>query len=347
MDTIRVGVIGLGANTRLRHVPGLRECDGVEITGVCNRSGESTERAAAEFGIPKRYHSWRELVDDDDIDAVVVGTWPYLHCEITCAALDAGKHVMTEARMARNVSEARQMLAASERYPNLVTQIVPSPLGLHAHQVVVEKLQEGFIGELREVVVLATSPALIDPAAPIHWRQDAELSGLNMLALGILHETLTRWTPQPCRVHAQTHTFVERRTDPATGEPRLVGTPDSVHVLTEIAGGGRGVYHLSGVMHHGPGPQIHIYGTAGTMRVAFGERDELWMGTSNQERLELVEIPAEKAGGWRVERDFVEAIRGERAIQFTDFASGVDYMQFTEAVARSAADGRAVELANV
>ena len=62
MQTIRVGIIGLGANTRLRHVPGLRACRDVEIVAVCNRRPESTQAAAAEFNIPKTYVQWPKLV---------------------------------------------------------------------------------------------------------------------------------------------------------------------------------------------------------------------------------------------------------------------------------------------
>ncbi len=110
MKMIRVGIVGLGANTRLRHVPGLRACDDVQIVSVCNRRSESTRQAADEYGIPRTFDKWQELVADDDIDAVVIGTWPYLHCDITVAALQAQKHVLVEARMARDADEAHRML---------------------------------------------------------------------------------------------------------------------------------------------------------------------------------------------------------------------------------------------
>src|SRR5437762_14198764 len=99
-QTLRIGLIGAGANTRLRHIPGLRAVADVEIVAVCNRRPESTAAAAAEFGIPRTFERWQDLVADPAIDAIVIGTWPYLHGEITLAALDAGKHVLTEARMA-------------------------------------------------------------------------------------------------------------------------------------------------------------------------------------------------------------------------------------------------------
>jgi hypothetical protein len=55
-------------------------------------------------------------------------------------------------------------------------------------------------------------------------------------------------------------------------------------------------------------------------------------------------IPDSLRGGWQVEADFIAAIRGERAVTHTDFATGVRYMQFTEAVARSSRHQEPVEL---
>src|SRR5436305_252545 len=110
---IRIGLIGAGANTRSRHIPGLRAIPGVELTAVCNRRPESTAAASKEFGIPKTFEKWQDLVADPDVDAIMVGTWPYLHCPIVLACIEAGKHVLTEARMSMNAAEARVMLDAA------------------------------------------------------------------------------------------------------------------------------------------------------------------------------------------------------------------------------------------
>ncbi|MEO2037041.1 MAG: Gfo/Idh/MocA family oxidoreductase [Planctomycetaceae bacterium] len=344
MNTIRVGIVGLGANTRLHHVPGLRACENVEIAGVCNRRPESTKQAADEYGIPKSFDNWQELVADDDIDAVVIGTWPYLHCDITVAALQAQKHVLVEARMARDADEAHRMLEASRQNAGLVAQIVPSPFGLRVHQTVKELLDDGYVGDLREVVVLGCNAGCADPSAPLHWRQSAELSGLNMLTMGILHETLIRWVPNPVRVLAQTQTFTSQRPDPRTGGTGDVGTPDSVHVLTELPGGARGIYHLSGVMHHAPPLQIRIFGSDGTLQCLCAPEDRLLGARKDDDELTEIAVPEDKQGGWRVEADFIDAIRGEKPIEFTDFETGVRYMEFTEAVARSAAAGQEIPL---
>ncbi len=343
---LRVGLIGAGANTRARHIPGLRALEAVELAAVCNRRPESTEGIAREFSIPKSYAHWQEVVADPDIKAVVIGTWPNLHCPITLAALEAGKHVLTEARMSMNVAEARRMLEAAQRHPKQVVQIVPSPFGLKGHFIMAQA-KEGIIGELREIQVVGINAALADSATPLSWRQDAKLSGFNMLTLGIVHETLMRWTAPPVRVQAQVHAHIPSRIDPESGVRRPVGTPDSVQVLAVLADGARASYHFSGAARYGPTMSIHLYGTEGVLHYDLLQDRILGAGKhlgTRGEGFDEIAIPPEKAGGWRVEADFVDSIRLGKPVTLTDFPSGVAYMEFTEAVARSAEEGTAVEL---
>ena len=347
---LRIGLIGAGGNTRARHIPGLRAIPGVEIVAVCNRRPESTAAVAREYGIPRTFERWQDLVRDADVDAVVIGTWPYLHCPITLAALEVGKHVLTEARMSMNAAEAHRMLAAARRAPRLVTQVVPSPFGLKGHDVMEELIRDGFLGELREAHVYNLSAALADPAAPLSWRQDLGLSGFNMLTLGILHETLLRWAAPPVRVLAQVHAFIPARIDPESGVRRPVGTPDSVQVLAVLENGARAVYQFSGVTPFGQGAGITLYGSEGVLHYDLltdrirGASRRGGPASAGRDDLPEIPIPEGKARAWRVEADFVDAIREGTPVRFTDFATGVNYMEFTEAVARSAESGEAVDL---
>ena len=342
-DRIRVGIIGAGANTRLRHIPGFRAVDSVEILGVVNRSRESSQRVADEYDIPRVYDHWSQLLADPEIDAVQIGTWPDLHCEITCAALEAGKHVLTEARMARNLAEAREMLVCSQRHSDLVTQIVPSPFGLVHHDYVTQCISDGKLGDVRELVVIGANSQFLDASQPLHWRQDRAISGRNILAMGILHETAIRWARDPIRVFAQQSTFLPTR-PAADGTTVAVTVPDSVQIVTELAGGGRGVYHLSGVDRFGPGLQIHLYGSEGTLKLKLAGEEQLLEGFGSDEEMKLVSLPEELRGGWRVEAEFIGAIRREETIRFTDFATGVRYMEFTEAVGRSCEQRQPIDL---
>lgn len=114
--------------------------------------------------------------------------------------------------------------------------------------------------------------------------------------------------------------------------------------MTELPGGARGIYYLSGVMHHAPPLHIRIFGSEGTLQCLCAPEDRLLGARRDDDELKDIVVPEDKQGGWRVEADFIDAIRGEKAIEFTDFETGVQYMEFTEAVARSAADGQAIQL---
>jgi predicted dehydrogenase len=347
---IRIGLIGAGANTRARHIPGLLAIGGVEIAAVCNRRPESTAAIAREFNVPRSFATWEQLVADPELDAIVIGTWPYLHCPITVAALQAGKHVLTEARLAMNAAEAHRMLAVARQHAPLVTQVVPSPFGLKGHDVMKQLIADGYLGTLREVQVCHFTAALADPESPLSWRQDATLSGYNMLTLGIVHETLMRWAPAPVAVRAQVHAHVATRIDPVSGVRRPVGTPDSVQVLATLANGARATYHFSGVGLFGQTAAINLLGSDGVLcydlltdRIR-GATRQSGATSARMSDLEAIAIPPDKTRSWTVEADFIAAIRDGRPIEFTTFEAGVAYMEFTEAVARSAETGEEVDL---
>lgn len=165
-----------------------------------------------------------------------------------------------------------------------------------------------------------------------------------MLALGILHETLIRWIDDPLRVLAQTQIFTSIRTDPEAGSAAAVETPDSVHVLTEFPSGARGLYHLSRVLHFGPQSAIFLFGSNGTLQYRLAPQDCLWGAQKGDSELKEILVPPKKIESWRVEEEFIGAIRGQETVRLTDFATGLRYMQFTEAVARSAQSGTTVEI---
>ncbi len=137
-----------------------------------------------------------------DIDAVCIGTWPNTHCEITRAVLGEGKHVLCEARMAMNVAEARRMLEAARRAPQLVTQLVPAPNTLEVDPTVQKLLADGYVGDVLAVEIQANQGRFVDADEPLHWRQDAALSGLNAMTMGIWYEALMRWLGPARRVNA-------------------------------------------------------------------------------------------------------------------------------------------------
>jgi predicted dehydrogenase len=344
-QTLRVGFVGAGKNTRERHIPGFQKLSGIEFVAVANRSRESGERVAKEFGIGKVYTDWRELLKAPDIDAVCIGTWPNMHREITVAALEAGKHVLCEARMAVNAAEGRRMLEASRRAPQLVAQLVPAPHTLEVDATLKSRLAEGYVGEVLAVEVQALQGRFVEPDAPLHWRQDIALSGHNVLNMGIWYEAVMRWLGPAKRVMAMIKVAVPRRRD-AAGALQDVKVPDHVDILVDFTRGGVGHLRFSSVTALAPPSEAWIFGTEGTLRLEADAR-RLSGGRRGDRALAEISIPADRRIGWRVEEEFVNAIRGREKITHTTFEDGVRYMEFTDAVAKSAASGQAVEVAGL
>ena len=343
--TIRVGFVGAGANSRRHHIPKLRAQPGVELAAVANRTKESGEQVAREFGIARVYADWRELVRAPDLDAVCIGTWPNTHCEITRAVLEHGKHVLCEARMAMNVAEARSMLDAARRTPRLVKQLVPAPNTLEVDPTLQKLLAEGYVGDVLAVEIQATQGRFVDAEEPLHWRQDAELSGLNAMTMGIWYEALMRWLGPARRVTALTKIVVPRRKD-ATGAWREVRIPDHVEILATMGRGAVAHVRISTVTALAPPSEVWIFGTEGTIRIE-SDAKRLSGGRRGDKALSEISIPAERRIGWRVEEEFVNAIRGREKVSRTTFEDGVRYMEFTEAVWKSAASGLAVDVAEL
>jgi predicted dehydrogenase len=315
----------------------------VVLVAVGIRSRESGERVAKEFGIARVYADWRELVRAADVDAVCIGTWPYMHCEITLAALAAGKHVLCEARMAMDAAEGRRMLEAARRAPSLVAQLVPSPPTLEVDGTLTKLLAEGYVGEVLAVELSSTQNArFVDREEPLHWRHDVALSGHNVMNMGIWYEAMVRWLSPARRVMAMGKIAVPQRRDEA-GALRDVKIPDHLEILATLRDGAMARLRFSSVAALGPPSEVWIFGSDGTLRLdAEGKR--LFGARRGDKALAEITIPAERRVGWRVEEEFVNAIRGREKVSRTTFEDGVRYMEFTDAVAQSLALGRAVEV---
>jgi predicted dehydrogenase len=88
METIRIGLVGAGGNTKSRHIPGFNKMDGIQLLSVANRSIKSSRLIVEEFNVLETAKNWNVVIEDERIDAVCIGTWPYMHCPITISALN-------------------------------------------------------------------------------------------------------------------------------------------------------------------------------------------------------------------------------------------------------------------
>ncbi len=111
-----VGLVGAGSWPRLVQLPAFRSIPGWDVVGVASGHRGSAEAIAADFGIPKVFDDYEQLIDDDEVDVVDVVTPNHLHREVAVRAMAAGKDVICIKPLAHTLADAEAILVAAEKY---------------------------------------------------------------------------------------------------------------------------------------------------------------------------------------------------------------------------------------
>ena len=240
--------------------------------------------------------------------------------------------------MSMDRAEAEEMLATSRRFPDQVTMLCPPPFGLKGDLLVKKLLAENYLGHPHHIRLQSFTGAYLNADAPAHWRQRIEISGLNVLALGIYVEVLQRWFGDITGVFARGKIVHSIR------QGYEVIVPDLLTVLCRFANGAEGVLEFSGINALASGDRLEVYGDTGTMTYDFGT-DAINVGRAGDIALHEMEITSDLEGGWNVEDDFIAAVKSKGKVRpHPDFEDGVRYMRVVQAVADSRARNEWVEI---
>jgi predicted dehydrogenase len=113
---VRLGIIGCGAIGQRRHIPdALCLPDKVEIVALCDIREDRVREVAAKNGVSTTYTDHRKMLDNEHLDAIVVGTPNACHAPQTIDGFKAGCHVLVEKPMAGSLAEAKAMIAAARK----------------------------------------------------------------------------------------------------------------------------------------------------------------------------------------------------------------------------------------
>jgi len=113
-DNVRIAVVGAAGAFGMKHLDGLMNIPETEVTVVSGTRPEPTQAVAEKYGVPTALLSYEEVLERDDVDAVILATPTGLHASQTQAALAAGKHVQVEIPLADSLGDAEATLAAAE-----------------------------------------------------------------------------------------------------------------------------------------------------------------------------------------------------------------------------------------
>jgi len=169
---IRYGVISASGMAR-SHMRAIRDNPNARLAAVCDLDLAKAQSAAEQFGADQVYQDYRQLLDDDAIDAVVVCTPDQLHREMSVAALTRGKHVLCEKPMALTVADCQAMIAAERagQARLMIGQICRYTPGFVAAKCLIE---QGVIGELFfvESEYAHDYSRIVGSPTAYHWRRD-------------------------------------------------------------------------------------------------------------------------------------------------------------------------------
>ncbi len=168
---LRWGILGCARITRQGLIPGIRASRSGRLDALASRDPATARAWSDEFGIKKAYGTYRELLDDPDLDAVYVPLPNELHAPYVRLAADAGKHVLCEKPLARDAGEAADMAAHAQSRGVILMEAF-----MWRHQprttALRQLVREGAIGALRLIRSSFSFP--IDPG---DWRLDPERGG--------------------------------------------------------------------------------------------------------------------------------------------------------------------------
>ena len=130
---------------------------GQNVVAICDVDERTLGAAAQKYPQAKKYHDWRKLLEQKDIDAVTVSTPDHMHAPVAMSAMQLGKHVYVQKPMAHTIYEARQMRLAARKY-KVVSQMGNQGHSSSGYRRLVHAIQSGMIGKIKEAHTWSNRP---------------------------------------------------------------------------------------------------------------------------------------------------------------------------------------------
>lgn len=127
MEKVRFGVVGTNFITDWV-IAGARQDPRFQLSAVCSRTPERAALFAARHGIPYQFTSLEAMAGSPAVDAVYIASPNFMHARQSILCMSHGKHVLCEKPLASNAAEARQMVAASQKYHVTLMEAMKSTL---------------------------------------------------------------------------------------------------------------------------------------------------------------------------------------------------------------------------
>ena len=325
MRKLRWGILSTALIGVAKVIPAMQAGAHCQVDAIASRELAKAQSVAAQLGIPRAHGSYEALLADPEIEAVYIPLPNHMHVPWSIRALEAGKHVLCEKPIGLSSAEARQLLDAAHRYPQLKVMEAfmyrLHPQWQRARQLVVD----GQIGELRTIQTFF-SYYLTDPT---NVRNVAEYGGGGLMDIGCYCISLARFIfgAEPRR----TCGIVEY--DPLMKVDRLA---------SGMLDFGRGTATFTCSTQLTPYQRVNIYGTQGRVEIeipfnAPADRPCRMWHQRGDDNVEEILLPT--TDQYTVQGDqFSLAVLNDTPVP-TPLEDAVANMEVIEAIVRSAQTG--------
>lgn len=256
---VRLGIIGCGSvmsGPYMSHIDVLRGRRLVEVAIACDVDASCRSMVMERFGIPAFTTDYREVVESDQVDLVLVLTSMPAHGPITAAALEAGKHVLVEKPLAVTLEEGARLIQLAERSrgylvcaPHVVLSSTYQAIWCHLH-----------LGDIGKVLLARARYGWAGPT----WNEWCYQQGCGALFdLAIYNiTTLTGWLGPARRVTAMAGVAIPGR---EIGRTRVeVQAKDNAHILLDFGDSVFAEITTGFTLQQYRSPAIELYGSVGT-----------------------------------------------------------------------------------
>lgn len=258
---VRIGIVGCGDVLDAYMAIGgrLREQGLIEVVAACARTYSQRDKVQQKHGIASFTTDYRELVNSDEIDLILVLTPAQTHGSITLSALQAGKHVLVEKPMAVTLEEAAQIVELSKNSPGYLI-CAPFVILSPTYQAMWQLVEHGKIGKI------SSARALYGWAGPWWAEWFYQPGGGALFDFAVYNITsLTGFLGPATQVTALSGTADPVRV--IDGRRIEVEAEDNAHVIVDFGQATYALVSTGFAIQKYRRPAIELYGNVGTLQM--------------------------------------------------------------------------------
>ncbi len=345
LQEIGFGIIGCGSMGR-EHAANLRTLSGARLVAISDPVEDACRRLIAEDDAPHSYAGYHELLEQQDVEAVIITVPNVLHRAVTLAALAAGKHVLLEKPLAHNIEDGAAIVRAAEHSDRVVmlgfnNRFNPAALALH------RAIASGRLGDLYYARARWLRREGLPP--PGSWfTSRAAAGGGSLIDIGVHMLDLALHMlgyPQALSVFGVTHAHfgLERA---RTAEPGLFDVEDFAAGMITLANGAAVQVETSwaSFIRDDSDIRLELLGTLGGACLTNDDDNPLSIFTTQDgEQVDITPRLPDFDGHWEELRAFISAIRLGSSSP-VPVREGLRILEIIDAVYQSARSGDTVRI---